>query len=1018
MLQATPNVLATFAAVKPANPKIDFRGIGRGLRAALLFTEAGGLARDASMVSSLGSHGTLTGAGSTFQDRGAFGGGSCYNNTGAAGACINCGSGTRIANLGPLTMLTWVNYATTPGQNLFAYKSNADGGAGWWWGVDGAGPPGNLSFFVSTSATDVGAQNATVPKTKQWTQIAVTWDGTLTASGIVFYQNGRALTGNTTQNGSGSSSSDAAISLIVAGSNGSIVLSPGLGTWSGAGADYATDGMFDHFLIWNRVLSPGEIMRLYREPTAFLLPEVVTRRWFNNPGGGTTHNISASDSPSTTDSVARTGTFNRTASDAPTTADSPTRTGTFNRTASDAPSTTDSPARALTLARTTSDAPSTTDSVVRVGTFVRSTSDAPTTTDSPARTGTFIRTTQDTPQTTDSAPRSLTLGRTAGDSPLTTDAVVRAGTFVRTTNDAPTTTDSVARTGTFNRITARLSKWAIKCVRANAQYVSLTAGAVTSGLFTIHCWIKLNSTGVVQAIYCQGTGDHLSLRVTASNNFAASFDGSNVDSGATVLSAGVWYPVGIVYSGSGAGQALLYVKGVQDGSATRTADYTHDAGRIGNFITATGLSFDGEMDDVRVYSVAKTAAQMAALAAGADDQANLIDYWAMEEGSGTSTADSAGTLTGTLTNGASWTQDVPTTLSGDAPFTTDLASVSKAKQITAADSPTTTDSVGRIGTFTRTTNDAPTTTDSPARALTLGRAAQDSPLTTDSPARLLTLGRNPNDSPTTTDSPARALTLGRAAQDSPLTTDSASRSEVLGRTAQDAPLTTDSVGRAGTFVRTTQDSPVTTDAATRTVSFVRTTADFPLTSDVPLRLLSLLRNVADTPATTDSAVGVVTHAGLGLVLIVQGLYAPTIPVQGSYSAIMAVQGSYSPVLIVQGGYPVALLGQTAKCVQGEAPTIQVQVPPATPLSGMQLLWVLKKSPTDPTPLLLKDNGGTGGVTIDTVNNYANVALASADTLRAASTYGWDLWNSATNILISQGTLVIAQQNRFQAPPPN
>ena len=65
--------------------------------------------------------------------------------------------------------------------------------------------------------------------------------------------------------------------------------------------------------------------------------------------------------------------------------------------------------------------------------------------------------------------------------------------------------------------------------------------------------------------------------------------------------------------------------------------------------------FDGRLDEVRIWSEARTAQQIQdSLAKQITSAPNLVHRWGMNEGSGTTTADSVGTATGTLINGPVW----------------------------------------------------------------------------------------------------------------------------------------------------------------------------------------------------------------------------------------------------------------------------------------------------------------------------------------------------------------------------
>lgn len=122
----------------------------------------------------------------------------------------------------------------------------------------------------------------------------------------------------------------------------------------------------------------------------------------------------------------------------------------------------------------------------------------------------------------------------------------------------------------------------------------------------------------------------------------------------TVFTAGTWYLVTGVYDASA--QTLhMYVNGVlDDGALTGTVptslyntSQNFAIGRKGN-----GGYFNGYIDDARVYNRAITATEILNLY----KSTGLIGRWKMDEGSGSTAADSSGHgYTGTLTLGPTWT---------------------------------------------------------------------------------------------------------------------------------------------------------------------------------------------------------------------------------------------------------------------------------------------------------------------------------------------------------------------------
>ena len=82
-------------------------------------------------------------------------------------------------------------------------------------------------------------------------------------------------------------------------------------------------------------------------------------------------------------------------------------------------------------------------------------------------------------------------------------------------------------------------------------------------------------------------------------------------------------------------------------------------------MTSIGLPggfFQGTMDEVRIWNVARTAAEIQGAMGGplATPAPNLLGRWAANEGAGTTTADSSGrNINGTLTGGPTWVAGTP-----------------------------------------------------------------------------------------------------------------------------------------------------------------------------------------------------------------------------------------------------------------------------------------------------------------------------------------------------------------------
>jgi cysteine-rich repeat protein len=138
--------------------------------------------------------------------------------------------------------------------------------------------------------------------------------------------------------------------------------------------------------------------------------------------------------------------------------------------------------------------------------------------------------------------------------------------------------------------------------------------------------------------------------------------------GTTPVPSGVWSHAAVTYDGS---TWRLYLNGVLEttlavNQPTRSDSIQHAA--LATALTSTGAAsgaFDGELDEVRVWSVARSGAQIqAAINQVITTDPTLVAHWGLDEGSGTTIGDTSGTAqVGTLTGtGASWEPGAPFSL--------------------------------------------------------------------------------------------------------------------------------------------------------------------------------------------------------------------------------------------------------------------------------------------------------------------------------------------------------------------
>ena len=192
---------------------------------------------------------------------------------------------------------------------------------------------------------------------------------------------------------------------------------------------------------------------------------------------------------------------------------------------------------------------------------------------------------------------------------------------------------------------------------------------VQEGNYTVAAWFKPNSTppgtgSDNDAFYgiLLKEGYQCGLIYTNANEF----EFHHWITGDVWVGTGTWgtsYPPGRFYHVAGvvdiaAGTAKIYVNGTlvytnnfTPGTATR--EYGTAPWRIGIGAPAAsiwGMSADGELDDARIYSKALSDSEIAELY-------GLMGHWKMDEGAGSTAADSTPFANNATLNGATWTTD-------------------------------------------------------------------------------------------------------------------------------------------------------------------------------------------------------------------------------------------------------------------------------------------------------------------------------------------------------------------------
>lgn len=186
--------------------------------------------------------------------------------------------------------------------------------------------------------------------------------------------------------------------------------------------------------------------------------------------------------------------------------------------------------------------------------------------------------------------------------------------------------------------------------------VTLATPVLLSGEFTQEMWIKYSNT-----ILKMWTGGKPTTNIkfgVSGNFFIRIINGGSSDTSVASPSVDTWHHVAITRDSSN--KVDLIVNG---GTPTRLFSDVAQVGEtsLGLIGTSTDLQrFTGPIDDVRIWNVARTPAQI--LASHNREligtESGLVGYWKLNEGSGSTASDStANANNGTIT-GATYTTDV------------------------------------------------------------------------------------------------------------------------------------------------------------------------------------------------------------------------------------------------------------------------------------------------------------------------------------------------------------------------
>jgi hypothetical protein len=200
------------------------------------------------------------------------------------------------------------------------------------------------------------------------------------------------------------------------------------------------------------------------------------------------------------------------------------------------------------------------------------------------------------------------------------------------------------------------------------DYVDCGSAYVDAGAtaLSISMWFKADTTAGNKGLFAigafGGTADIVSIYIN--NSVLTAYSGTGTASVAFTDTSS-WHHVALVYASS---TVTLYLDGVavKTGVFPSSINFTGKTTVIGSHYILGSYDFDGLIDDVRLYSRDLSADEIQALYLRPEllpnfisADPNCVGYWKLDEGTGTSAADSSTSGNdGTLTNSPTWASGI------------------------------------------------------------------------------------------------------------------------------------------------------------------------------------------------------------------------------------------------------------------------------------------------------------------------------------------------------------------------
>ncbi len=198
---------------------------------------------------------------------------------------------------------------------------------------------------------------------------------------------------------------------------------------------------------------------------------------------------------------------------------------------------------------------------------------------------------------------------------------------------------------------------------ASTGAVNMSSVGALYPAISVSCWIKTTANNQIFFESSLAGTTIFQLYITTGNVVRWLVDAATPLAGATSVTDGAWHHVlGTV---DGSGNQKLYIDGILDASASGVTPL-NTSGDVFTIGGRSSFQYTGKFDDAAVWATDQSS-NAAGIASGATNVGTLspLDLWRLEEGTGTTAADTgSGGHNGTLSGGVVWSSDVPAALAG------------------------------------------------------------------------------------------------------------------------------------------------------------------------------------------------------------------------------------------------------------------------------------------------------------------------------------------------------------------